>query len=131
MDTTNVTNVRVRCIVGSAYKAVQPVALQYRIGTTGDFTDIPAGFVADASTGPNLANLVTHVDVVLPTAAWGQSQVQIRVMTTNAAGSGEWIGDDDIELSAQPVPEPATVGAPSLGLVALWRGRRSRLAAVG
>ena len=52
-----------------ADNAIQPVALQFRVGSTGPFTNVPAGFVADATTGPSLADLVTPVSVVLPAAA--------------------------------------------------------------
>lgn len=128
MNTTGMDTVRIRYnlrdIDGSADNSIQPVALQYRVGTTGDFTNVAAGFVADASGGPSQATLVTPVDVFLPAATFNQSQLQIRIMTTNAVGNDEWIGVDDIQVSAQPVPEPATIGALSLGLVALLRRKR-------
>lgn len=92
-----------RDIDGTADNAVQPVALQYRVGATGDFTNLPAGFVADATTGPSLATLVTPVNVTLPAAVNNQAQVQIRVITTNAVGSDEWVGVDDIVVSSSPV----------------------------
>lgn len=102
VDTTGVSDVRVsyvlRDIDGSADDAVQAVALQYRVGETGDFINVPAGFVADASTGPNLSTLITPVSVVLPAAAGNQGVVQIRVITTNAVGSDEWVGVDDITI---------------------------------
>ncbi len=85
-----------RDIDGSADNAVQPVALQFRVGASGNYTDIPAGFVADATTGPSLATLVTAVSVTLPAAADNQPVVQIRIMTTNAVGNDEWVGIDDI-----------------------------------
>ena len=37
-----------RDIDGTTDNAVQPVAVQYRVGATGTFTNLPAGFVADA-----------------------------------------------------------------------------------
>lgn len=89
-----------RDVDGSADNSIQPVALQYRVGNTGDFVNVPAGFVADASSGPSLATLVTPVSVTLPAAVNNQPQVQIRVMTTNAVGSDEWIGVDDIVVSS-------------------------------
>src|SRR5262245_16698953 len=64
--------------------AVQPVALQYRVGLVGDFTNVPAAFVADATQGPGLSGLVTPVSVVLPAAVSNQAQVQVRWVTTNA-----------------------------------------------
>jgi predicted extracellular nuclease len=89
-----------RDIDSSADNAVQPVALQYRIGASGNFTNLPAGFVADATTGPSLATLVTPVGVQLPAAAENQPEVQVRIITTNAAGNDEWVGIDDISVSA-------------------------------
>jgi len=102
LNTTGTSNIRLkynlRDIDGSADNSAQQVALQYRIGTTGDFTNIPAGYVADASTGPNLATLVTAVDVLLPSACDNQAQVQIRIITTNAPNTDEFIGVDDIDI---------------------------------
>lgn len=88
---------KVRDLDGSAHDAVQQVALHYRIGTTGDFTNVPAGYVADA-TEPNAASKVTQVLANLPPAIIGHTQVELRIMTTNAAGTDEWIGIDDIEV---------------------------------
>jgi hypothetical protein len=103
--------------------AVQPVAFQFRVGTNGAFTDIPDGFVADASSGPNQATLVTPVTVTLPPAAENQPHVQLRWLTTNAEGNDEWIGIDDIaviwqEPEAKTEPEKPrpenSAGAPRL-----------------
>ena len=44
-----------RDLDGSVDNAIQPVALQFRVGSTGPFTNVPAGFVPDATTGPSLA----------------------------------------------------------------------------
>lgn len=102
-----------RDIDGSSDNATQQVALQYRVGTTGDFTNVPAGYVADASTGPDLATLVTPVSAVLPAEANSQSIVQIRIITTNASGSDELIGIDDISITGSPggTPTNATLQA--------------------
>ena len=114
LNTVGVANVNVsynlRDIDGSVDNAVQAVALQYRIGTTGDFTNIPSGYVADASSGPSSATLVTPVSVTLPTAAENQAQVQLRIITTNATGNDEWIGIDDINIAGTPaVASPAGI----------------------
>lgn len=92
-----------RDVDGSADNAVQPFALHYRIGATGDFANVPAAFVADASSGPNLATNVTHIDAVLPAEADDRSELQVRIITTDAAGSDEWIGVDNIRVSASPL----------------------------
>jgi hypothetical protein len=112
LNATGVNNVRVqfnlRDIDGSLDNAVQPVALQYRIGTSGNFINLPLGFVADASTGPSLATLVTPIDVTLPAACNNQAQLQVRIITTNAVGNDEWIGIDDINVTSAVAP-PSTV----------------------
>ena len=106
----------------SIANAVQPVALQYRVGSSGDFTPVPGGLVADATTGPGQATLVTPVAAVLPAAADDQPLVQLRILTTNALGQDEWVGVDDIEVdggggSICGVPAEAPPGGapPSLG----------------
>ncbi|MBK9654841.1 MAG: hypothetical protein IPO66_04950 [Rhodanobacteraceae bacterium] len=88
-----------RDLDGSVDNAVQPVALHFRVGNSGNFTNVPAGFVADATTGPSLATLVTPVSATLPAAADNQAVVQIRVMTANAAGNDEPVGIDDIAVT--------------------------------
>jgi len=107
LDTTSVNNINVsyllRDIDGSTDNSTQPVALQYRVGTTGNFTNLPAAFVADASTGPSQATLETAVNVQLPAAVANQSQVQLRIITTNAVGNDEWIGIDNISISGTPI----------------------------
>lgn len=111
--TTGKTGIQIsynlRDIDDAADNAVQPVALQYRIGSTGDFTNVASGFVADASEGPSLATKVTPVSVTLPTAVENQAEVQIRIITANAGGSDEWIGIDDISITSGAAATPATV----------------------
>jgi hypothetical protein len=108
LDTTGVNNVRVsynvRDIDSTTDNAVQQVALHYRIGSSGNFTNIPAAYIADATTGPSLATLVTPIDVSLPAAADNQPHVELRIMTTNASGSDEWVGIDDISVTANYAP---------------------------
>ena len=117
LNTTGQSGIQVsynlRDVDGSADNSVQPVALQYRVGATGTFTNLPAGFVPDASSGPSLATLVTTVSVTLPAAADNQSLVEVRVITTDAVGSDEWIGVDDISVTSgvQPPTPPTGVGS--------------------
>lgn len=92
-----------RDVDGSGDDAVQPVAVQYRVGASGAFTNLPAGFVADATSGPNLATLVTPISVTLPAACDNQPLVQVRIITTNAAGDDEWVGVDDITVTGSPL----------------------------
>lgn len=78
--------------------AVQPFALQYRVGNTGNYTNIPAGFVADAS-GDTGSTLVTPVSAALPVAAENQALVQLRILTSNAIGNDAMVGIDDISVT--------------------------------
>jgi hypothetical protein len=116
-----------RDIDASTADAVEPVAVQYRVGVSGAFTAAPGGYVADATSGPGAANLVTPVLTSLPAAADNQPLVQIRMITTNAAGQDEWVGIDDIEVTAgtvtgepgmctpPPTPAPPPMPAPQPG----------------
>ncbi len=111
LDTTGAANIQIsynlRDIDGSADNAVQQVALQYRIGNTGDFTNVPAGYVSDATTGPSLATQVTPVSVSLPAGVNNQPLIEIRIITTNATGNDEWVGIDDISITGTPLPDSA------------------------
>jgi hypothetical protein len=61
-----------RDVDGSADNSIQPVALQYRVGSTGAFTNVPAAFAADASGGPSMATHLTSDTAKLPAAADNQ-----------------------------------------------------------
>jgi uncharacterized protein len=100
---------RLRDIDGTADNAVQPVALQYRIGDSGSWTNVPAGFVADATTGPSTLGPDTMVTATLPAAANNQSQLQVRIITANAAGNDEWVGVDDIVVTSSTGPATYSV----------------------
>lgn len=106
LNTTSLQNITVaynlRDLDASTDNSVQQLALQYRVGNTGNFTNVAAGYVADATTGPSLATLVTPVSAVLPAACDNQAEVQVRVITTNAAGNDEWVGIDDINITGTP-----------------------------
>lgn len=116
LDTTGLIDLHVaynlRDVDGSTNDAFQSVALQYRVGMTGLFTNLPAGFVEDATTGPSLATLVTAVSVTLPAVASNKPTVQVRVITTDAPGFDEWVGVDDISVTGRgdqaPVVESTT-----------------------
>ncbi len=119
LNTSGQSNISVsynlRDIDGSADNAVQQVALHYRVGSSGSFTNLPAGYVADATSGPSLATLVTPVNVTLPAAAENQPVVQLRIMTTNAVGNDEWVGVDDLSVSVggSETATPSQTPAPS------------------
>jgi hypothetical protein len=88
----------IRDIDNTVDSAVQQAALQYRVGNTGNYTNVPAGYVADATTGPSIATLVTPIAVTLPAVTQGVPQLHVRIMTSNATGSDEWIGIDNIKV---------------------------------
>jgi predicted extracellular nuclease len=122
VDTSGLGNIAVsyklRDVDGSADNSVQPVALQYRLGSTGNFTNVPAAFVADAS-APG-ATLVTPVNALLPVSAGNQPLVQIRILTTDAAGSDEWIGVDDLTVTGSGDAAPfVQTTAPSSNAVGI------------
>lgn len=115
LNTTGANGIKVaynlRDLDGSADNAVQPIALQYRIGSSGNFIDVPAAFVADA-TEANTASTVTPVSVTLPAAADNQAQLQLRIITSNAVGNDEWVGIDDITVTAEGGPNPDPINQP-------------------
>jgi VCBS repeat-containing protein len=78
--------------------AIQPIAIQYRIGETGNWINVAGGYVANANNGGD-----TLVSVVLPSDVNGQAMVQVRVITADAVGSDAFIGIDDITVTSQPL----------------------------
>ncbi|MFN0174692.1 MAG: T9SS type A sorting domain-containing protein [Saprospiraceae bacterium] len=119
INTTGLISIQVsynlRDLDASVDNAVQQVALHYRIGNSGPFINLPAGYVADATTGPSLAVLVTAVNVTLPTACDNQPEVQLRIMTTNAVGNDEWVGIDDISIAGTAACDLDDAGLTDVG----------------
>lgn len=103
LDATGRESVRVQFnaidLDGSADDAAQQINVQYRIGETGTWTNVDGGYAADVTTG-GASGQTTAFDVTLPAAADGEAEIQVRIMTTNAGGSDEWVGIDDIEVSS-------------------------------
>jgi hypothetical protein len=102
LDTTGIVapvtvDFDVQDLDGSGHDAVQQLNVQYRVGETGPWINVPGGYFADV-TEPN-STPTTHVSVVLPDDALGEEKVQVRVMTTNADGRDEWIGIDNIVVA--------------------------------
>jgi cell division septation protein DedD len=121
LNTTGQSNINfranIRDIDGSADDAIQQVDVQYRVGGTGNYTSVPGGYIADATTGGS-ATQVTPLNLTLPSDANNQSLVEIRVITTNAIGSDEWVGVDDITITAggggmTPTPTTPTPTTPT------------------
>jgi VCBS repeat-containing protein len=110
LDATGRENVTLsfnaRDLDGSADDAVQALAVQYRVGDTGEWINVPGGLVADATTA-NLATKVTPLSVTLPAGANNQPQLQVRIITTNAGGNDEWVGVDDIVVSSSTLASVA------------------------
>jgi hypothetical protein len=101
----------VRDIDDSARNAPTQVVTQYRIGGSGNYTSLNASYIADATTGPSQATLVTSEHVTLPIGASGQPKVDIRIITTNSPFADEWIGIDDIKIDCiHPTSATAFVG---------------------
>ncbi len=107
-----------RDIDGSGDNETQPIALHFRVGTSGAFTDVPGAYIPDATTGPNLATQTFTVTRTLPAAANNQAQLQLRIMTTNAPTTDEWVGIDDISVTGVPLgsgdPAPQITGVTPL-----------------
>lgn len=113
LNTTGRVNVPISYVIrdldtSTTNNAKQWVALQYRVGSTGNFINVPEGYVADA-TNPGATPLVTNVLATLPSNANNRPEIQIRIITTlGVHGSGvgtasEWIGIDDISIGSIPV----------------------------
>ncbi len=117
-----VVSYTLRDIDGSIDNAIQQVALQYRIGSTGTWTNVPSAFVTDATTGPSLATATSPVSVTLPSAVNDQSQVQVRIITANATGSDEWVGIDDIAVSSSSLATPGISVTQSGGMTNVTEG---------
>lgn len=115
LDATGRENIRfqanIRDLDGSADNAIQQVAVQYRVGG-GNWTN--AAYVADATTAGS-ATQVTAVDVTLGSDANNAADLEIRIITTNAAGNDEWVGIDDIIVSS--VGQVVDTTAPALAAV--------------
>jgi len=111
LDATERQNVllsfTLRDIDTSTRDAIQSVAVQYRVGDTGDFINLPTGFVPDASN--NASTLASYESrearliVLLPPEATNQAKVQVRFITTDANGEDEWIGVDDIKVTSAAI----------------------------
>lgn len=116
LNTTGFKSINVsynlRDLEDSTDNAIQAVAAQYRVGNSGNFTNIPSAFVADATEGPSIGGKITPISFTLPVGAENQGQVQIRIITTNAVGNDEWVGIDDISVTGDPL----TGGKPKASL---------------
>jgi hypothetical protein len=135
LNTTGQNDIRMSYDVididGGNNDSVSQMALQYRVGETGNFANLPDGFVADATDGNRVSGRITKVYVTLPPAALNQPKVQLRILTTFAAGiSGsqtpnEWIGVNNIVISNVTAPTAASVSVSGQVKSANGRGIRN------
>ncbi|MEP9349082.1 ExeM/NucH family extracellular endonuclease [Xanthobacter sp. KR7-225] len=113
LDATDRTDVTLtfdaRDIDGSADNAAQQIAVQYRLGNSGAWTNVTGGYAADVTTA-SAATQSTAFDLTLPEAVNGRADLQVRILTTNAAGSDEWVGIDNIKVTSAPAVETQKVG---------------------
>jgi Ca2+-binding RTX toxin-like protein len=125
MDSTGRENLvltfNVRDIDGSVDNAAQPIAVQYRIGDSGAWINVPSGYREDVTSGPSLATSTTPITVALPVEASNQPQLQIRIITTNAPNGDEWVGIDDINVSST-APAAVVPGILSIADASLTEG---------
>jgi hypothetical protein len=131
INTTGYSNVRmsyqVQDIDGGSNDSVSQIALQYRTSNSGAFVNVPDGFIADATDPTHVqTGRITTRSVVLPAAVNNKPQVQVRLITTNAADStggstpDEWIGVNSIVLGPFG---PTAAGASVSGRVYSPQGR--------
>ncbi|MFT3785152.1 MAG: Calx-beta domain-containing protein [Tepidisphaeraceae bacterium] len=81
--------------------AAQSFAVQYRIGDSGTWANVPAGYVANAANfTTNTVGQTTHVTAVLPSDAGNKADLQVRVVGTNSAGNDQMVALDNVVISS-------------------------------
>lgn len=108
LDATGRENIvfsyRARDLETGADTGVAQVAVQYRVGGTGLWTDVPTGYISaatptGATAGPDIVKTVN-----MPSAVNGASDLRIRVITTDASNTDQWVGIDDIGVTSTAIP---------------------------
>ncbi len=119
INTTGQSNISVswlcRTILNQASRD-NSIALQYRIGTSGNFTNLGSGSTY-SSTGKANGHASSIFTETLPSAAENQPVVQLRWIyweSVSTSGSRDKIAVDDIAISGNPIvtcdaPAPVTV----------------------
>jgi hypothetical protein len=82
---------------GSVRDSQEQLNVQYRIGETGPWSNVPGGYFADVTAAS--ATPTTHISMTLPPETLGQAQLQVRIVTTDATGRDEWVGIDNIVVA--------------------------------
>jgi endonuclease G len=126
IDTTGQTNIKVswmaRTILQQASRD-NSIALQYRVGTTGNFTDVDPSTYTSA--GKANGDFATFTNVALPAAAENQPVVQVRWVyweSVSTSGARDRIAVDDISITsasgpATPAISVSTTTLPDFGNV--------------
>lgn len=83
----------------------QQVALHYRVGQSGEWTNVPEAYVADASQAQGAS---FQVNAALPAEAGDVPVLQLRIMTTDTFGADSMTGVDDIVVEADDGTTPPT-----------------------
>jgi len=110
LDTTGRRNVTISYTLKELDSTTvdQKFALQYRIGESGDFTNVSNGAVSGLFN--TSGNQTRDVSVTLPSAVNDVAKVQVRIITNDAPGSDAMIGIDNIVVTSSP-PNSAPAGA--------------------
>lgn len=121
LDTTDVQDVHFTATLREldASTTDQKFAVQYRIGGTGDFINLPQGAVSGVFNAAG--NQTFALDVTLPAAANNQALVEIRIITNDAPGSDAMVGIDDIAITSAPLAGD-TPGALSIADASVTEG---------
>jgi PEP-CTERM motif len=135
-DTLNLTNFSLGLAVFQSNDVapsggeVQTYQLEYRVGSSGDFTAIGSPFVTNFSGLSNFLSITYSISgSALDLIANQSGPVYVRLrggLSTSASGNLDTIGLDNFSLSYTAIPEPATYAA-LFGVLALgsatWRRR--------
>lgn len=113
LDTTGQTNIKVSWVARTILQQASrdnSIALQYRVGTTGNYTDVDPSVYTSAGKAAGDAQAFT--DVALPAAAENQPYVQVRWIyweSASVSGSRDRIAIDDISITGTGGPVTPTI----------------------
>jgi hypothetical protein len=104
----------------------QTVGTWTAAGTIFDFTSPTTGAGAGALDGNAAANRIAGLGGTI-NATWAAGEtLWIRFVERNDTGNDHGLAVDNFSLSAQAVPEPATFGMLTLGMLGIGGARRRR-----
>lgn len=111
INTTSLINVQVSWKAGTVLQQASrdnSIALQYRVGTSGTWTDIGTGttYTTQGKTAGDVSGTLTET---LPAAAEGQTVVQVRWIyweSNGSSGSRDRINIDAISITGSPAAVP-------------------------